>query len=67
LAFSEMVLEGTFGVNRKSICIEISAAKVFATCCGVNLAFAWFWGFWGVFLRGVVTFSRNGAEEVLSV
>jgi len=46
--FPEMVQEEYFRVKRKSICLDISIARVSASCYGVNLAFSGFWvlGFW---------------------
>jgi hypothetical protein len=35
----------TFGVNPESNGMDFRAARAFATCCGVNLAFA-AWGVW---------------------
>jgi hypothetical protein len=45
LVFKMEQRTSTFGVNPESNGMDFRAARAFATCCGVNLAFA-AWGLW---------------------
>jgi len=46
-----------FEVGPATICVDISAGKDFASCCGVNLAFS---GFWAFFQRAEAPLQRPG-------
>ena len=42
----KMAWDGYFGLNRGLNDVDVGVASVSTACCGVNLAFARFWG-WG--------------------
>jgi hypothetical protein len=53
--------ESTFEMNLGWICIDFRVARESSACCGVNLAFAGFGGWWG---GSFLFFLAGGWESV---